>query len=363
MILRTEKALGADRDNLRLRLLLARMQFANNDVESVVSTLSPIELDKALPSIFWQMKGKGLLRLNKVNDADKHYEAWLDFSPLNKDALLGVLLTKDLLRDYQSALIAVEAYLSQRSDYQVDIFAAYFNVMLNNKEKTQTIINQLSGEAQSLPFVRGIKARLALFDNRFADAIDDARVAYDDRKTIRSLLVVVRSLDGLGKVDESFDTILRFTELYPEDQRAKLLLAERLIAKDKEAAIREYAISLEKLPNNFVALNNLAYLYFDDNQLDKALPLAEKAVNLRPNSPEAVDTLGQILLAQGDIKKARTLYDTITNQTNISDEVSVHYIELLVKVGDEQRALRRFNDTNWTQPEMQQRAQNALNTQ
>ncbi|MBO1256683.1 PEP-CTERM system TPR-repeat protein PrsT [Alteromonas sp. 5E99-2] len=362
-IMRTERALTADSDSLKLRLLLARMQFANADVSSSLSTLEPIELNKALPSVFWQMKGQGLLKLNKVNDAAEHYETWLNYSPLNKDALLGVLLTKDVRQDYQSALTATELYLAQRKDYQVDIFAAYFNVMLNNVDKTRTIINQLPSDAQGLPFVRGIKARLALFDNRFADAIDDARVAYNDRKTIRSLLVLVRSLDGLGKVDESFNTITDYTQLYPKDQRAKLLLAERLIAKDKAAAIQEYASSLEKLPNNFVALNNLAYLYFDDNQLDKALPLAQKAVDMRPSSPEAVDTLGQIYLAQGEIKKARALYDTITNQDNISDEVSLHYIELLMKMGDEQRAQRRFTDTSWTLPEMQQRAQSALNGQ
>lgn len=65
---------------------------------------------------------------------------------------------------------------------------------------------------------------------------------------------------------------------------------------DYENARDAYEKVIALMPDNAVALNNLACDYADHlNQLDKAYPLAQRAKAIAPNDPSVADTLGWIL--------------------------------------------------------------------
>lgn len=353
---RTKAALVTTPENLKLRLTLARMQFQQQDFSGTLDTLNPVVLQDRLPLVFWQIKGQALLRSNKLSDATEHYEQWLNTVPYSKDAVLGVLLTKDLNSDYESALAVAESYVSKRSDLQIDILRAYFNALLHNQTETRNILATLPKEAHALAFVRGVKAKLALLDNRFADALDDARAAYEGKPTIKNLLDYVSALDGTNNRDDSFVQVQQYITQNPTDPRAKLLLAERLIERDKSAAITQYEESLKTLPDNFLILNNLAYLYFEEGRFDDALPLAQRATELRPSSADAADTLAQIYVAQGELKKARELYDIVLLDEVGNDEIILHAIEVFMKMGDVDLAKRRVTDRKWLTAQAKQLA-------
>lgn len=360
-IQRTKSALDNTPDNLNLRMLMARMQFQLGDFASTLNTLESLAGQSNLPVLYWQMKGQSLLRTNALKQASEHYLEWKAVAPFNKDAVLGVLLTMDIMRQFEPALAVANEYVQQRPDKQIDILRAYFNIMVGNKDETKRLLSGVSSEQAAVPFVRGIKARLAVLEGRFADAVDDAKAAYENRQNIRNLLIYIRALENSDNAELAFETLKNFAEAQPDDQRAKLLLAERLISRDRAAAMVQYAQSLEALPDNFLALNNLAYLYYEDEKYEDAQPLAERAVELRPSSPEAVDTLAQILIAKGELKRARILYDNIVVQPVSNDEVIAHFIELLVKMGDTELAQRRLTNRNWSSAQFKQLASNAVN--
>jgi Tfp pilus assembly protein PilF len=69
-------------------------------------------------------------------------------------------------------------------------------------------------------------------------------------------------------------------------------------AGESKAAIGHYKKVIELQPNQAVALNNLAWLLFENNN-PSALELAAKAAKLAPNSPEVLDTYGWIEMHQG----------------------------------------------------------------
>ncbi|MFP4223601.1 MAG: tetratricopeptide repeat protein [Phycisphaeraceae bacterium] len=85
-----------------------------------------------------------------------------------------------------------------------------------------------------------------------------------------------------------------------------LLLATALQqAGQAEAAREAYENLLERSPEHGAALNNFAYLLLEDlDQPEAALPLAEKAAELSPNSAEVLDTLGWIQYQTGQINAA-----------------------------------------------------------
>jgi putative PEP-CTERM system TPR-repeat lipoprotein len=357
---RAQSALEKDQTNDDLRLLYARMQFQQKQYQDVLTTLSSVDENGALPVVYWLIKGQALLRTNALSEATLHYEKWLNNAPFSKDAALGVLLTKDLNNDYESALFVADSYVENRPDVQVDVLRAYFNALLGRKADSRRILSNLPESIKSVPFVRGVYANLALQDRRFSDALNDAKIAYEAQQSIRNLLIYIRALDGTGQADNAFTLVSNYVKAYPTDQRAKIILAERLIGRDRVAATREYEELVKLMPDNFLALNNLAYLYFDEKQYEKALPLAQKAVTLRPSSVEASDTLAQIYVAQNKLKLARDLYEKAFVNTVRSDEVVLHFIELLVKMNDMDLATRRYEDRQWTSQEFKNKANQAL---
>ncbi len=70
----------------------------------------------------------------------------------------------------------------------------------------------------------------------------------------------------------------------------------------KEEAIAEYQKVIRLSPNHVMALNNLAYLYGEENRkLDQALLYATRAFVLAPDNDLIRDTLGYVLVKSGKI--------------------------------------------------------------
>ena len=86
-----------------------------------------------------------------------------------------------------------------------------------------------------------------------------------------------------------------------------------------------------------VALNNLAWTY---QQLKdpRALATAERAMKLAPESPAVLDTLGWILVEQGNAARALPLLQQATSRAPSAGEIRYHLALALWKAGDKAKA-------------------------
>lgn len=108
--------------------------------------------------------------------------------------------------------------------------------------------------------------------------------------------------------------------------------------RDYDAAAESLQRSLDLGPDRPAALNNLAYLKAKiQNKPQEALPLAQRAVEITPNDPNALDTLGWIYMQTGDLANAEValrrsvdLEKSATNHKNLA--------EVLIKKGDDSGA-------------------------
>lgn len=355
------KNLSANSDSDTLRYTVANMQLAQRQFAQVLETLEPIEPSNQTPVFYWQIKGRALLLLNQQAEALNHFEAWRAIAPYNKDATLGALLILDNKQKYAEGLALTQAFLAGRKDVQIDILEGHFLAVLKQTDAAQKKLASLADEVLALPFVQGIQARIAIQQKRFAEAADYAEVAYSASPNLRNAMLFMAGLEGSEQDEKAFAVIQQYAKERPNDPRAKIILAERMIPRNKLEAISVYEQTLEILPTNIVVLNNLAYLYFEDGQLDKALPLAEKAVELQPKVAETVDTLAQIHIAKDNVKRARVLYDKVINQPVGTDEVVLNYIELLMKMDDVALAKRWAKQRKWLSPQAQAKAQTLVN--
>ena len=130
--------------------------------------------------------------------------------------------------------------------------------------------------------------------------------------------------------DKTFELLKQHVEKQPKDLAAKMLLAERQIGGDVAGAIATYEVALQQNSNNYIAHNNLAYLYLQKGDIDKAKGFGQKAVELQPNNSAALDTLAQIYVAEKDYKEALSLYERAITDAMQNEEIYLNYVEALL---------------------------------
>jgi putative PEP-CTERM system TPR-repeat lipoprotein len=337
--------------NAELAVLAARMQASESKYDKALELLNDIPADENAPGGFWPSKGLALLQSGKIDEAEAHYKAWIELAPNNREAALGQLLLLDSQNKYSDGLALTKRYLNARDDIQIQVLQSYFLVMSGDNESARKVVSGLAKEVQELPFVRGVMARVKLREGKPADAIEDAEASFNANQNSKNLQVLVMAYDLTGNTDKSYEVLTTYAEHKPEDLSALMLLAEKEIGKNKVAAIGKYNEALKLNENNFIVLNNLAFLLMEENKIDEALGFAKRAYDLKPNNAATVDTYAQILIRQNKQKEALEAYNRVMNDDVENEEIFLNYIETLLLNDSKIIAKRRIESTELTLPE------------
>ncbi len=138
---------------------------------------------------------------------------------------------------------------------------------------------------------------------QFEDAGRLYQKAIDIQPASDLALLLADSYRQAGDKTAVIRTLSQWVDKYPNDVRVKMVLASTYQGDgDNANAIKVYEGLLEAVPTNVVVMNNLAWLYFQAGD-QRSVPLAEKAVEIAPETPEIVDTLGWILVQQGEARR------------------------------------------------------------
>ncbi|MEO1235376.1 MAG: tetratricopeptide repeat protein [Planctomycetota bacterium] len=122
------------------------------------------------------------------------------------------------------------------------------------------------------------------------------------------------------------------------------LTALALLQSDRHEEARDaYLRLLELTPDSLEVLNNLAFLLANDlDDAPAAVPMAERAAELNPNSAEILDTLGWTYYLAGRVDEARrVLEDSIRIRPLPAN--TLHLGRVYVETGDEIRARNLLN--------------------
>lgn len=124
----------------------------------------------------------------------------------------------------------------------------------------------------------------------------------------------------------------------PNDVAVRTYAAEYDMASNRNLdAIAQYEAVLKLAPQNALNLNNLASLYQREKD-SRALATAEQALKLDPNNPAVQDTLGWILVGQGQAPRALELLRQAVEKASKIPTIRYHYAVALAKSGNETQA-------------------------
>jgi Flp pilus assembly protein TadD len=130
---------------------------------------------------------------------------------------------------------------------------------------------------------------------------------------------------------------------YPDDALVTMYMAEtRLADKQFKPAIALLEDILKRKPGNPAALNNLAWAYQQEKD-PRALATAEQALKAAPDSPAVMDTLGFMLVEQGNTTRGVPLLQQAVAKAPEAPELRYHLAVGLHKAGDKAGARKELD--------------------
>jgi putative PEP-CTERM system TPR-repeat lipoprotein len=201
-------------------------------------------------------------------------------------------------------------------------------------------LQKLNGK---LPVGYAVEGDVLLVQNKPAEALGAYEKAQSISKAPEMLVKILQVMSNSGKGKEAEARGAQWLKEHPNDALVSMFLADRSLAsKDFKPAISLLENALKQNPNNPVALNNLAWAY--QQQKDpRALDTAEQAFKVAGDNPGVMDTLGWMLVEQGNTARGLPLLQKASGLAPNAPEIRYHLAVGLNKSGDKQGARKELD--------------------
>ena len=148
------------------------------------------------------------------------------------------------------------------------------------------------------------------------------------------------TLQKLGRKHEAEARMTRWLRDHPDDLATRLYDASsKMMADNATAAVAQFEAILRIDPVNVFALNDLAWA-LQRSDPKRAIEYAERAVRLAPANPSVLDTLGWIYLENGELARALPLLQKAAALAPDASEIHYHLAMVLSRSNDKPGARR-----------------------
>jgi putative PEP-CTERM system TPR-repeat lipoprotein len=151
------------------------------------------------------------------------------------------------------------------------------------------------------------------------------------------------ALTAAGRPAEADALFVAWLKEHPDDRLVRRNAAAMYLQSGRaREAIPQFEWLAKAEGQNPAVLNDLAFAYALAGDA-RAVPTAEQAYRLAPDRPEIADTLGWILLQQGDAKRGADLLRRAVEARPNDPAIRYHYAAALAKTGETERARRELS--------------------
>ncbi len=195
------------------------------------------------------------------------------------------------------------------------------------------VLNEIRKQSPKSPLLTELEANILLSKGDYAGAAGIYKKIFTASPRIEAMTKLHQALILAGNRSEADTLLNNWIKNHPDDGVAQLYSANlSLVEKNYAKADEQLRSLLKREPNNVVVLNNLAWTGFQLKD-PKAIEYAEKAYTLAPNSNAVIDTLGWILVEQGQIKRGVELLQKAVGLAPQSWDIRLHLAKALIKDG------------------------------
>lgn len=341
---RVQKSIELDPENLRARLLYARVLLARGENDEAIDYVARIIGDDPDPdpdarmelAVLYMMANRQDDALSQANQVLLEHSGRLDalrmaaiisFHQGNLDAAWDDF--QDLLASGRYRMDALY-YLGRIADFrdEKDTAIRYYSEVTSGS-------NAMSAQRRA--------AGLRYYEN---DDLKGALTQLDQFKYespsdwLDVQLAKAQLLSIAGEDDEALKIYDKALHDRPDSERAALSRAELLLGMDRlDEAVAAYAEAARRFPKSALSLNAYGYTLADrTDRYDEAEKLIRKALRYDPDSPAIIDSLGWVLFKLGQYDEALVQLERAYEGMQ-DHEVAAHIVETLVALDRRDEAL------------------------
>lgn len=213
--------------------------------------------------------------------------------------------------------------------YPVAVLSLQLNDADTAEKALKVLLEQPLADKSPLHFFLG---QIAEYRQQPTQAIDHYQLIRNGEHWLNGQLRIAQIQRKTGQEADALATLSGVLSQHPDHSETlydAALLAEKLGKLDLTEKWLRHLIKLK--PDNAMALNALGYSLADHGlKLEEAHRLIEKALQLQPNDPYILDSLGWVLYRQGKLEPALKILSE-AYQLKPDPEIAAHLGEVLWK--------------------------------
>ncbi|QBQ54473.1 XrtA/PEP-CTERM system TPR-repeat protein PrsT [Nitrosococcus wardiae] len=340
-----EQAMEENPRALEPRLILARHYLAQGEPERSLALLQGVQSRYSQYPALLSVMGTAQLETNQAASAVGTFQKLVEVQPQSAQAHYLLAKAYSAQNHRNKLREAIDQALKLDPNHALSKIAMIRLLMQENKPKeANKLFQELKQAYPEHPEVLAQEGWLAMRQNRPQGAVAVFKEALKHSPTSQVIVNLALAQFQAGNQNGSLATLEDWLKKHPEDRLAQFNLANLYMAlkREQEAAFA-FAKVVEQSPNNVVALNNLAWLLRQDDP-SKALEYAEKAMELAPNTPPIMDTLGMLLLEKGKIKQGLRLLRKASEKAPENPDIRYHFALALARNEENAQARQVLND-------------------
>ncbi len=296
-----ERARAASPGMVRPALILARIYSDAGRPDKALEVLMGAQANERTSFELLDALGGAQLAAGEKQKALATYARLASLQPKSAAVHYRLASAQALNDDPLSAARSLRRALELQPDYY-DAKLALVGVEIRNKRYVEatSIARQLQKQDPRSPIGFVLEGDVLMADSKFLAAAKLYEAAYGLTPSGATAMKLHAAYSRGKRPDEAGKRLAQWLEKSPNDTIARRFAADTALKTGQYAnAIEQYDRLRQKEPANTEVLNNLAMAYWFAKD-PRAVATAEQAYKLQPKDPDVADTLGWLLIQQGD---------------------------------------------------------------
>ncbi len=327
---------NANRDDIELYYQLAAIYIKNKKLDEAVQLYE--EIYQADPEQIKALEKAAEISLIRqdLNRAANLYDTLIRQKPEEVNYYKYRADIAIVRKDIPKALDLYET-LIELAPGDIDILER-FGDLLSRSERFEDACIYLQDIIQKYPDRESAYISLAFVYSKNKESeslyklVDSAMVRFPEQPFFP--IITANTLNNEKRHKKAEVYLIKALEIDPENLQAQILLANTWeILRQYELSDSLYTLIISNNPDEDVALNNFAYsLALRGKQLEKALKMVSKALDISADNASYLDTKGWILYKIEKPKEAKEYVEKALSIQNDNAEVLEHMGDILTKL-------------------------------
>lgn len=337
-----ERMRSRDKSAVAPRMLLARLALADNAASQADGLIAEVLAGAKNEIDIRAAAGNMYLEHGRYDQAIEHFQAGVEIDASAAPLWFGLGRAQLALNQSVAARESFEQAHQARPKWIAPEGAlAFLDLQLGDRESALRRVADLRKERPRDATVLALQGQILSSLRQYREAVEafDAAAAIEMSASNTMSSYQARTA---GDLPDPTQPLERWLGKHPGDLRFRSVLADAYTRTgQRQKAIEQYEFIVSRQPQQPAALNNLAWLYYEQKD-GRAVEMARRASAAAPDSAAVSDTLGWILVETGRLEEGLGILGQASARADASPEIAYHHAVALVRSGSIAEGRRRI---------------------